>query len=206
MIYVAIIEDDAELCAGYVEMLGKAADISCCCTFNNCEKAIATISEEPVDVVLMDINLPGMTGIEGTREIKNLIAEVDIIMLTVHDDAESIFKSLKAGACGYLVKSVEPDRLINAVREVYNGGSPMSMRIARKVLESFRQIQPVLPLTKREKEVAEKISEGKSNKVIAKELYVEESTIKFHCKNIYKKLHANGRIDLMRKLNQWNLE
>ncbi|NOX88461.1 MAG: response regulator transcription factor [Calditrichaeota bacterium] len=190
MINVAIIEDDEQLRENLILLINSESEFTCVGGYPDCEKAIQSFSKKTPDVVLMDIELPGMSGIEGVNVIKHKYPQAEIIMLTIHEDNESVFDSLSNGASGYLVKNTEPLDLINCIKEVFMGGAPMSMNIARMIIDSFHKHPPEEALTHRESEVLHKLRKGKSYKAIANELFISKSTVKFHIKNIYRKLHV----------------
>ena len=158
----------------------------------------ATRGTALVDVLLMDISLPGMSGIEGVRVLRERFPILDIIMLTVHDDDRSVFDSLCAGACGYLVKTTHPTKILAAIEEVHRGGAPMSPSIARLVASSFRK-GANSPLTPRETEILQQICVGKSYKMIAAELFISQETVHSHLKNIYRKLEVSSKTEAMAK-------
>jgi len=149
VITVAIVDDDRALCATMASFLNSAPGFRCQATYPSTEAALAGLPRQPVDVVLMDINMPGRDGIDCVRELKRLLPELQVVMLTVYEDPERIFAALAAGATGYLLKRVSPEKLLEAIREVHEGGSPMSSSIARKVVASFRQSGPPPPRTSR---------------------------------------------------------
>ncbi len=190
MINVAIIEDDQQLRENIISLINSESEFTCVGGYPDCEKAIKSFPQNTPDVILMDIELPGMSGIEGVNVIKHKYPQVEIIMLTIHEDNESVFDSLSNGASGYLVKNAEPLDLINCIEEVFKGGAPMSMNIARMIIDSFHKYPPEEALTHRESEVLHKLRKGKSYKAIANELFISKSTVKFHIKNIYRKLHV----------------
>ena len=205
MIYVAIIEDDVQLRRHLAGLLNGAEGFSCTADYTSCEQAIEDIPGNTPDIILMDIELPGMNGVEGTRRIKEKWPQIEILMLTIHEDNESVFQSLQNGACGYLVKNISPAELLKALKEAIDGGAPMSMQIARMVIRSFHKLQPDEPLTSREKEVLYKLRDGKSYKAIANELFIAKSTVKFHIKNIYRKLHVANKTQLALKSYRLNI-
>lgn len=199
MIKVSIIEDDIQLRNHLIHLLNEHEEICCIAGYSTCEEALKNIAADPPDIVLMDIELPGMSGVEGTYIIKHKWPQIEILMLTIHEDNESVFRSLQNGASGYLVKNIDPDELIQSIKEVIDGGAPMSMPIARMIVNSFHKTQPEEPLTSREKEVLYKLRDGKSYKAIANELFISKSTVKFHIKNIYRKLHVANKTQLALK-------
>lgn len=200
-ISVALVEDDDEIRSMLEILIDRSPGFSCRLVFNNCEEAIGSLKEESPDVVLMDVELPGMNGIEGIRKLKETIPDTDFIMLTIREDHDTIFHSLCAGATGYLLKDTSPVRLLAAIQEVYEGGSPMSPGIARKVTQSFHP-QSKSPLSERETEILEKLCEGQNYTSIAQALYISGHTVRAHVKNIYCKLHVNSRAELVRKAMQ----
>ena len=153
--------------------------------------------DEP-DIVLMDIGLPGISGVEGIKRIKRARPKIDILTVTVHDEDEIVFNSLCAGASGYLTKNITPQRLIEAIKEVKQGGAPMSTNIARLVIRSFQK-STVSPLTPRETEVLQHLAKGKSYTMIADKLYINKETVRTHIKNIYKKLNVNSKAAAIEK-------
>lgn len=200
MITVTITDDKRDIREGIQIMLEKAEDILCIGAFENGKSSINGNLQLKPDVALMDIGLPDMSGIECVRVLKQNMPKIDIIMLTVKSDDESIFKSLKAGACGYLTKNVFLSKLESAIREAREGGAPMSSVIARRVVSSFKKFKnPTYNLTEREKEVLTLLCQGKSYKVIAETLFVSTNTINYHLKNIYSKLHVNSKSEAMFK-------
>ncbi len=198
MIRVAIVEDDDEIRQTLALIIDGTPDFSCKCTFSNCEDAIVSLPDDVPDVVLMDINLPGMNGIEGVSILKEQLTVVDFIMLTIQQDDDSIFNSLLAGATGYLVKDTPPGELLQSIKEVHEGGSPMSTHIARKIVTSFKAATSS-PLTERETEILQKLCDGDNYKVIADALFVSGHTVRAHIKNIYEKLHVHSRAEAVSK-------
>ncbi|HET9887325.1 MAG TPA: response regulator transcription factor, partial [bacterium] len=155
MIRVAIVEDDAEIRSALAELLNSSPGFQCAGAYDDCETAMAEMAEmerHPPDVVLMDIVLPGMSGIEGGAAIRKRFPEIDVLMLTVHPDDRFVYEALAAGATGYLLKESDTERILDAIREVRRGGAPMSRAIARRVVESFHRAQES-PLSEREREV-----------------------------------------------------
>ena len=203
MISVAIVDDKRDIRDGLKIMLDMAEGFKCVSAFSDAESAISGLRSIRPDVVLMDIELPNMSGIECVKVLKEENPELDIIMLTVHTDEESIFQSLEAGAYGYLTKNIFPSKLLSAIKEVKDGGSPMSSLIARKVVSSFNSFKnPASNLTRREKEVLTLLCKGKSYKVIADSLFISPNTVRFHLKNIYKKLQVNSKYEAVIKASQ----
>lgn len=189
---IIIFEDNDHLRESLVALLRGMPDFEMAGDYNNCLEAgtIARVYEP--DVVLMDIDMPGQTGIEGVRQIKESRPQTAIIMYTVFEDAERLFQCLCAGANGYLLKKTHPARLVEAIEEVLAGGAPMSPSIARMVLESFQKGKTNrYDLSPREIEVLQFLTRGYSTKMIAAELNIAFDTARFHLKNIYQKLHVN---------------
>jgi DNA-binding NarL/FixJ family response regulator len=198
LIYVSLVEDDDEIRNSLSILINSRHDFKCISAFSSCEEALKILPGDPPDVVLMDITLPGMTGIEGVKRIKERMRDVDIIMLTVHKDDELVVQSLCAGAVGYLMKNTLPDKLLEAIKEVYDGGAPMSTNIARRLVTSFHlNTNPLL--TQRETEVLSQLCKGQSYKMIADTLIISEETIHFHIKNIYKKLQVHSKSEAVAK-------
>lgn len=154
--------------------------------------------KDPPDVALMDIGLPGMTGIEGIRILKEKLPDLDILVLTIQSESDTVFDALCAGACGYLMKDTPPAQLLDAIQESYDGGAPMSTRIARLVVKSF-QIEQQTLLTTRETEVLTHLCKGKSYKMIADDLFISEETVRRHIKNIYRKLEVHSKSEAVAK-------
>lgn len=198
MINVTIIEDDDEIRDSLAILISGSSGYECINTYNNCEAAITEFESDPPDVILMDIGLPGMSGIEGVRIIKDKYPEIDILMLTVHEDSNKVFEALCAGACGYLIKDTQPGKLLEAIQEVRCGGAPMSTQIARMVVNSFKT-NPHEELTRRETEVLTQLCKGKSYRMIADTLYISEETVRRHIKNIYKKLQVGSKSEAVAK-------
>ena len=200
---VAVVEDNAALRAQLVQILSGARDIRCVGAFGTAEEALRQIPLKRPDVVLMDIKLPGMCGIECLTELKALMPELQVIMVTVYEDSESLFRALKAGANGYLVKSGPPGQLLEAVRDVYGGGSPMSSHIARKVVQHFRVSGPSAAdaenLSPREQQVLELLASGFLYKEIGDKLQIGVETVRTHVKSICQKMHVRNRVEAVAK-------
>lgn len=206
MITVSVIEDNVELAEGLKSLINHSEGFNCISNYTNCETALKRILIEKPDVILMDIELAGrINGIEGTKLIKDKYPSVNIIMLTVHEDNDAVFASLKNGAVGYLVKNTSLGELIEGIKEVQHGGSPMSMTIARKVVDSFKRQPCPEILTNREKEILELLCQCKSYQAIANKLFIEKTTVKFHIKNIYSKLHVCNKAELLIHAKEKNL-
>lgn len=197
-ISVAIVEDDNEIRRMLSLIIDRSSGYSCKQSYSSCEAAIEAVSKKPTDVVLMDIHLPGMSGIKGVQILKEKLPETDFIMLTIQEDDESVFNSLCAGATGYLLKDTPPVLLLNAIKEVKQGGSPMSPGIARRIITSFRP-NSESPLSKRESEILEILCSGDNYKAIADSLFISGHTVRAHIKSIYRKLQVNSRGEAVNK-------
>ncbi|MBN2012529.1 response regulator transcription factor [candidate division KSB1 bacterium] len=198
MITVSIIEDDQDIRESLALLINGTPGYMCIHSFRDCETGIPSIFNDPPDVVLMDIGLPGMSGIDGIRKLKEKLQNIDILMLTVHGDSSIVFEALCAGACGYLIKDTQPGRLLDAIKEVHNGGAPMSSQIARMVVNSFKTKEHT-DLTQRETQVLSQLCKGKSYRMIAEALFISEETVKRHIKNIYKKLEVKSKSEAVAK-------
>ncbi|MCG2419022.1 response regulator transcription factor [Aequorivita sp. F47161] len=197
-IKICIIEDDALILKSLQQVLNKADGFKVTGTFFSAEAAFEIFTNYYPDVLLLDIDLPGISGIEAIPKLKKLQPELNILMLTVHEESELVFSALRQGAVGYLVKGSNSKLLLDGIREVYEGGAPMSPTIARQVIASFRPEKESI-LSDRENEVLQSLSNGTNNKQIAEDLFVSPNTIKAHIKNIYKKLHVNSRAEAVKK-------
>ncbi len=198
VIKVGLVEDDHDIRQLMSFLINGSPGYVCEQAFESCEKAIEAFETNCPDIVLMDIDLPGMSGIEGVRVLKEKLPDLNIVMLTVHEDDEAVFDSLCAGAVGYLVKGLPPIQLLQAIKETFEGGAPMSSAIARKVILSFQPNLPS-PLSDREKEVLQMLCGGENYKTIAERLYISTNTVKAHIKNIYTKLNVNTRAEVVSK-------
>jgi len=201
---VVIVEDDPGLREQLINVLQQAPDLNCLYAVASGEEALLKIPKRPPDVVLMDIKLPGMSGIECVAGLKKQLPQLDIIMLTIYQDDDSLFQALKAGASGYLIKSSEPEKLYNAIRDVSSGGAPFSNHIARKVVQYFQgqEQAPVKQdekLSPRELEVMELMAAGYRYKEIAGKLEISIETVRTHVKNICVKMHVHSRIEAIVK-------
>ena len=185
-------------------LIGSAPDYQCQATYPDCISAVPGICARPPDVVLMDLGLPGLSGIDGIRLLKAELPSLDVIVLTIHENDEMVFQALCAGACGYLLKNEHPERLLDAIREVHEGGAPMSTQIARMVVHSF-QVQKPTSLTPRETEVLSELCKGKSYKMIADALAISQETVRRHLKSIYRKLEVHSKSEAVAKALQERL-
>jgi DNA-binding NarL/FixJ family response regulator len=196
-IKVAIVEDSRGTRESLTELLGRSPTLRCVGAHANGEEALRDIPGEQPDVVLMDINLPGMSGIECVGRLRDRLPKTQVLMLTTYEETDLIFDSLRNGASGYLLKNMPPAELIQAVEQVHAGGAPMSMQIARKVVNHFHQIKKptseVEKLTKREQEILSLLAKGYLYKEIADQLSITLSTVRAHLHAIYEKLHVQSR-------------
>ena len=202
-IKVAIIEDEIEIRQSLTLIIDGSEGFSCMHSFSNGEDALIAIPKAEIDVVLTDINLPGMSGIDCIHKLKPLNPKVNYLICTSFEDTETVFKALKAGATGYLTKTTQPSKLLDAIVEVHNGGSPMSSHIARKVVGSFNEsatIESLEKLSAREKELVYLLSRGYRYKEIADKLFLSTETVRTHIRNIYEKLQVNSRTDALNKI------
>lgn len=194
---VALVEDQPDVRDSWTRLIDSLPHFQCFCTFTSGEEALRRLPQEKVDVVLMDVRLPRMSGIACTARLKPLLPNTQILMLTVSADSDTIFRALEAGADGYLLKRSSPEELQAGVLEVMKGGVPMSSEIARRVIASFRR-QPAkssaaIRLTPREEEILTLLSKGFVNKEIAAKLGVTYETVRDHLRHIYEKLHVHSR-------------
>lgn len=206
MIKVALVEDDAKLRETLQRFLAGQAGFQCVGTYPNAESALTGIPAVKPDVVLMDINLPGMDGIECVTKLRQSLPAVKIIMLTVFEESDQVFRALAGGAFGYLVKSIRPAKILEAIREVYSGGSPMSGNIARKVVQSFQANLTARAetdsLSERELEVLQGLSKGHTYKQIAADLGISLGTVRTYIQRIYEKLHVHSHAEAVMKYAQ----
>jgi DNA-binding NarL/FixJ family response regulator len=207
MIKVSLVEDDAKLRATFERYLTTQPGFQCVSVYPNAEAALAGIPKVNPDVVLMDINLPGMNGIECVAKLRARMPTLKIIMLTVFEENDQVFKALSAGAFGYLVKSNRPAKIVEAIREVHAGGSPMSGNIARKVVQSFQAQAAAQAATRaetdtlspREEEVLQALSKGFTYKQIASDLGISLGTVRTYIQRIYEKLHVHSHAEAVVK-------
>jgi DNA-binding NarL/FixJ family response regulator len=205
MINVAIVEDNDTIRDGLAALINGTAGYTCVGRYPDCESFLIKLKDISVDVVLMDIALPGISGIEGVKRAIEIKPDLDVLMLTIYDDSEKIFDALCAGACGYLVKKTPPSKLLEAIKEVHEGGSPMSSNIARQVIKAFKEFKETdtvkedYYLSKREKEVLILLAEGNNYQQIAEQLFISVDTVRHHIKNIYKKLHVHTQSEAVAK-------
>jgi DNA-binding NarL/FixJ family response regulator len=200
---VGIIEDQSKIREGLRSLIDGTDGYRCVCIFGSMEEALAKIDAALPDVLLVDIGLPGMSGIEGMRRIKQLYPGLSVLMLTVYDDDQRIFDALCAGASGYLLKKTPPARLLESLQEVMGGGAPMSPDVARRVVALFREIRPPAEaghrLTPHELRILKLLVEGHNYKTAADELDVSINTIRFHMRSIYEKLQVHSKSEAVSK-------
>jgi DNA-binding NarL/FixJ family response regulator len=196
---IAIVEDSKVIRESLMEFVQGDPECECVCACATGEEALRVIPKHQPDIVLMDIQLPKLSGIDCTAQLKQLMPTLHIIMVTVYEDTERIFKALRAGACGYLLKRCTPEELLSAVREVREGGAPMSREIARKVIGSFQEplaaVAEVEDLSPREREILELLSQGFPNKEIANRVGLSDGTVRWHLRHVYHKLHVRSRTE-----------
>jgi DNA-binding NarL/FixJ family response regulator len=200
---VAIVEDNRELRENWVKRVNMHTRLRCVAACESAEAALQQLPNCSPDVVLMDINLPGMSGIRCTALIRQALPKAQILMLTIYSNNDYIFEALKSGANGYLLKSSSSEEVIRSIIDVMEGGAPMTGQIARRVIDAFRRPVPrdlrEAPLTEREKEILQFLSQGYSNKEIAAKLEVSVSTVRTHIEHIYEKLHVHCRTEAAAK-------
>jgi DNA-binding NarL/FixJ family response regulator len=196
---VALVEDQPKVRESWTKLINSFPDFICICACTTGEEALRVIPQEPPDVVLMDIYLPRMSGIECTVRLKELLPETQIVILTAMDDQELVFMALEAGADGYMLKRTKPSDLRNALLDVLGGGAPMTSQIARRVIESFRRnikIQnEATRLSLRENQILQLLSQGYANKMIADKLDISIDTVCSHLKHVFNKLHVSSRTE-----------
>jgi DNA-binding NarL/FixJ family response regulator len=203
-IKISIVEDQHEMRESLVAWIGDAPGLRCVGAHATGEEALKKIPEENPDVVLMDINLTGMNGIQCVARLKESLPKTQVLMLTTYDEGDMIFDSLRAGANGYLLKNMPQAELVEAVQQVHAGGAPMSLQIARKVINHFHQVKKPMPeinqLTTREHEILKLLAKGYMYKEIADQLSITISTVRSHVCAVYEKLHVHSRTQAAKKL------
>ncbi len=199
---ILLIEDNRYLREGWMSFLEKEADFSRVEAFGSCEDAIAAGAPARCDVVLLDIGLPGMNGIEGVRHFRAQKPDLPIVMATVFDDDTHIFDALEAGAVGYILKKSTPEEIIAALKSAVAGGSPLTPNIARRVIERFHSRPPTAAtelLTERERQILEAMASGRSYAAIGRAVHLSEDGVRYHIRNIYRKLQVNSKTQAVRK-------
>lgn len=201
-IKVAIAEDIDDIRSGLCLIINSTTGYECNCVCKNGNEALEKIPEYKPDVVLMDINMPGINGVEAVKILKQKLPSTQFMMCTVYEEEEHVFDSLKAGATGYILKKTPPAKLLEAITEIHSGGSPMSSTIARKIMTSFSDNkikQPIDDLTEREKEILNQLARGMQYKAIATSLSLSVETVRTHIRNIYEKLQVHNKAEAINK-------
>jgi DNA-binding NarL/FixJ family response regulator len=200
---ISIVEDDEKVrhhLAGQIQQHMQVTDLR---VFGDAETALVELTANPVEIGLFDVNLPGMSGIDCIQRLKIIHPKMQMMMLTVSDNTDTIFQALEAGATSYLLKSTPPEKVVEAIRELYEGGSPISSQIARKVLEAFatkgKANRYFQDLSRREQEILEQLRKGFRYKEIADQLFLSIDTVRTHIRNIYEKLQVNSRVEALKK-------
>jgi DNA-binding NarL/FixJ family response regulator len=200
VIKVGIIEDNEYMREGWETFIDHEKDLTVIGTFGSCEEAFESEQINKIDLAIMDIGLPGMSGIEGVKYMREHHPDVNIIMATVHDDDDHIFDALKAGAVGYLMKKVTPDELVHAIRDAQNGGSPITPNIARKVIATFQRAADLEEeLSERELQILDQLATGRSYAAIGKKIFLSVDGVRHHIRNIYQKLEVHSRSEAIAK-------
>jgi DNA-binding NarL/FixJ family response regulator len=208
-IRVALVEDQTQTRQGLTALIDGTPGYRCAGAWRTCEEMLARLAETRPDVLLLDIVLPGISGVDGARRAREMLAGLPILMLTVHEENELILEALCAGACGYLVKKTPPARLLEAIREAHEGDSPMSSQIARRLVEVLRVLRTEAAppdaaeegghLTAREREILRLLAAGHTYQTAARELGISTDTVRFHIRKIYRKLHAHSQSEAVAK-------
>jgi DNA-binding NarL/FixJ family response regulator len=203
MTKILIFEDNPQLREGLSMLINGSDGFEVLATYKNCNNVVDEVEAWKPDVILMDIDMPGVNGIEGLKLIRRVNTEVKILMLTVFDDNKNVFESLKAGANGYVLKKTPPAKLLEYIGEAASGGAPMTSSIASQVLKMFSEVNdPVYAdynLSEREKQVLQFLVNGYSYKMIAAEMFIAIDTVRSHIKKIYEKLHVNSKSEAVAK-------
>jgi len=203
MITIAIVEDNDQFRSGLEAIIQNQKEMVLICSFESAEKALMALPDNPTDIVIVDINLPGMRGTNLILQLKIKMPQTQFMVCSIHEDDDTVFEAMKYGASGYILKNTATaDNIVRAIHELYNGGSPMSPFIARKVITSFQKptgSSESSILSIREKEVLEFLAKGLLYKEIADKLGVSHETVKKHLKNIYQKLHVQNKIEALKK-------
>ena len=206
MIKVAIVEDDARFRKSLRQVIESKRDFSCVAECGTGAEALERIPRDRPEIILMDLNLPDCSGAEVIARLKVVIPDITVVVLTVYNDTEHIFKALRAGACGYLLKQATAGEILEAIAEAHRGGAPMTSGIARKVIATFQEQPPAdeatAKLSPREREILELVADGFANKEIADKLSITLSTVCWYLNETYKKLHVQSRVQAVNKLRQ----
>ncbi len=195
---VIIVEDDPDIGTALERILNISNGMRCIAVYQSAEDLLKEVHSIDADLILMDISLPGISGIEATRNSKVISPHIEILILSVHDEDQMVFDALSAGAIGYVLKNTPTHKIVTHIKEAMNGGSPMSQKVARKVVDSFH-ISTNTIFTAREIEVLQKLCNGLSYKLIADSLYISQDTVRSHIKSIYRKLHVNSKSEAIIK-------
>jgi DNA-binding NarL/FixJ family response regulator len=203
-ISMSVVEDMDEVRQKIKRIIDESEEFICLSTYGNAEKALEELPRLSPDIVLMDINLPGMSGIECIKEVKKKCPQIQFMMFTIYENSEQVYEALAAGANGYLLKQTPPEEILRALKELYEGGAPMSTHIARKVVSFFQKENKNNPdhsadLSKREKQVLELLSKGFLYKEISDQLFISTGTVRQHIHKIYEKLHVQNRTEAINK-------
>ncbi len=205
-IKVALIEDEESIRNSLLTLLYLQDELEVIDAFEDGESALAHLQQKPTDVLLFDINLPGISGIETVGRLKIIHPAMQCMALTSYDDAENAFNALKAGATGYILKNTEPAKLVDAIKDIHNGGSPMSSQVARMVVSNFAATKTAQvhsdALSRRENEILQLLSKGFRYKEIATQLFISIETVRTHIRNIYEKLQVKTRAEALSKINR----
>jgi len=205
-IKVTIVEDNDKIRNGLLMLINGSEGYKCISDYSSGEAALKSIPNDKPDVVLMDINLPGMSGIKCVEKLKQKLPDLQFMMITVYEEDEQIFQSILAGASGYILKRTPPAELLEAIKELHEGGSPMSVQIARKVVDAFRKIgksaKDTENLSERENAILSQVAKGYQDQEIADELCISVKTVRTHLRNIYKKLQVRSRTEAALKYLQ----
>lgn len=200
---LAIIEDDEVVRHYLAEQIRLHIGVDRLEEFGDAETALQQLTIHPVELALFDIELPGMNGIDCIQRLKMIHPSMQIMVLTVYDNADTVFNALKVGASSYMLKNTPPEKIIDAINELYEGGSPISSQIARKVIEAFRVKEKINDyfqrLSRREQEILEQLSRGYRYKEIADKLFISVETVRTHIRNSYEKLQVNSRVEALKK-------
>lgn len=202
MIKIAIVEDNNSLRKSLTHLFDNTPGMQCVVSLSDLLNVVSEFRKDQPDIVLMDIGLPNISGIEGVRTVKGNFENIEVLMFTVFDDDEKIFEAIKAGASGYLLKKSSPEEIIEAVESLYYGGAPMSASIARKVILSFQHApfnKNDYQLTTRENEILQSLVDGLSYKKLAEKYFISISTVRSHIRHIYEKLHVNSKAQAVAK-------